>query len=210
MADPLNGRGFEDQRGAPRVAVLLRTAKLISRAGEFMCILRDVSQTGVSVQVFHRLPNGVELTLELSNGDRHALERVWEKDGRAGFRFRDPGHLESIVACRSAYPRRAPRLMIPTRCEIVCEGHPTRAHLGNISQHGAMIRTTARFALMQRLSIGVGGLPPVEAAVRWRIHDRHGLCFQRSFGLEELARIAFELQCGEGERPSRRRRLTGI
>lgn len=209
MVDPVNHRGFEDQRAAPRVTVLLRTAKLTSSAGEFLCILRDVSQTGVSVQVFHRIPDGIDLALELSNGDRHALERVWEKDGRAGFRFRDPGHLESIVACISPYPRRAPRLMISTRCEIVCGSQVTRAHLGNLSQQGAMIRTTERFALLQRLSISFGNMPPVEASVRWRIHDRHGLCFQRPFGLQQLALIAFELQRGARERPGRRRRLTG-
>src|SRR5690606_6832932 len=69
-----------EQRRAPRFTLLIRSAKLTSPYGEFLCIVRDVSETGVSVRLFHPLPADVPLTLELPNGDRHPLERVWEDD----------------------------------------------------------------------------------------------------------------------------------
>ena len=39
-----------DQRAAPRFTLLIRAAKLVSAQGEFVCVIRDVSETGVSVR----------------------------------------------------------------------------------------------------------------------------------------------------------------
>jgi hypothetical protein len=96
-----------DQRSTPRFMLLIRAAKLTAPDVEFLCVVRDASESGVSVRLFHPLPEAIELTLELPNGDRHPLERVWEHEGKAGFRFREPVELERIVEARSEYPRRA-------------------------------------------------------------------------------------------------------
>src|SRR5687768_5980409 len=79
-----------EQRGVPRFTLLIRAAKLLSPAGEFLCVVRDASEAGVSVRLFHPLPADVALTLEMPNGDCHELERVWEEEGKAGFRFAGP------------------------------------------------------------------------------------------------------------------------
>ena len=42
-------QGGNDQRGAPRYTSLIRAAKLVCGQGEFVCVIRDVSSTGVSV-----------------------------------------------------------------------------------------------------------------------------------------------------------------
>ena len=75
-----------DQRCAPRFTLLIRAAKILSPTGEFLCVVRDASETGVSVRLFHPLPPDVPLTLEMPNGDCLPLERVWETEGKAGFR----------------------------------------------------------------------------------------------------------------------------
>src|SRR3569833_3043983 len=64
-------------RDAPRFPLLIRTAPLISSSGEFLCEIRDASASGVCIRTFHPLPQGVQLTLDLPNGDKHAIERVW-------------------------------------------------------------------------------------------------------------------------------------
>ena len=62
-----------DQRCAPRFTLLIRAAKLVGPDCEYLCVVRDASETGVSVRLFHPLPPEVPFTLELQNGDRHVL-----------------------------------------------------------------------------------------------------------------------------------------
>ena len=48
MDDNASSTGPE-QRAAPRFISLIRAAKLVCGQGEFVCVIRDVSATGVSV-----------------------------------------------------------------------------------------------------------------------------------------------------------------
>ena len=57
-ANSAQQRSFEDMRGAQRFTLLIRTAKLVSETGEFLCIIRDVSATGLRLRLFHDLPRG--------------------------------------------------------------------------------------------------------------------------------------------------------
>lgn len=182
-----------DSRDAPRLTLLIRAAKLVSGDTEFLCVLRDASETGVSVRLFHPLPAGLDLTLELPNGDRHALERVWEEDGKAGFRFRDPVDLDRIIESRS-HVRRSMRVRLEVPCELVLRDQRVSATIGNLSQEGALIRTQEKLSLIQRIRIAIEDGPEIAAKVRWRRDDDYGVSFEDSFKFAELAALAFELQ----------------
>jgi len=183
-----------DQRSTPRFMLLIRAAKLTAPDVEFLCVVRDASESGVSVRLFHPLPEAIELTLELPNGDRHPLERVWEHEGKAGFRFREPVELERIVEARSEYPRRAVRLRLEVPCWLAFGERRVRGTIGNLSQHGALINTPERLSLAQRVKVEVEGLPEIVARVRWRHHDSYGLSFEDTFQFAELAALVFDLQ----------------
>ena len=182
-----------DERDAPRFTLLIRAAKLVSGTTEFLCVLRDASELGVSVRLFHSLPAGLDLTLELPNGDHHPLDRVWEEDGKAGFRFREPVALERIVESRSPY-RRSMRVRLEVPCSLVLGDRRASATIGNLSQDGALIRTQEPLSLVQRVRIGIEGCPEIAARVRWRRGDDYGVSFEDTFQFAELAALAFDLQ----------------
>ena len=52
------GEPAREQRTAPRFTLLIRTAKLLSSSGEYLCVIRDVSSEGIKVRTFHQLPDG--------------------------------------------------------------------------------------------------------------------------------------------------------
>jgi len=183
-----------ESRDAPRFALLIRAAKLVSGTSEFLCVLRDASELGVSVRLFHPLPADLELTLELPNGDRHPLERVWEDEGKAGFRFREPVELERIVESRGRYAKRSMRVRLEAPCSLVLGERRVSATIGNLSQEGALIRTQERLSLVQRVRIGIEGGPEIAARVRWRREDDYGVSFEDSFQFAELAELTFDLQ----------------
>jgi len=183
-----------EQRRAPRFTLLIRSAKLTSPYGEFLCIVRDVSETGVSVRLFHPLPADVPLTLELPNGDRHPLERVWEDDGRAGFRFASQTDIERLLESPSPFAKRPVRVNLEVTCDVMVGTRWVAGRILNLSQHGALITTLERLSLVQRVKLRAEGMPEVAAKVRWRRDDRYGLSFEDTFQFAELASLAFDLR----------------
>ena len=194
---PASAPGADDeaeQRCAPRFTLLIRAAKLISPAGEFLCVVRDASETGVSVRLFHPLPKDVPLTLEMPNGDCLALERVWEEDGKAGFRFAAKVEIDRIIESPSRFARRAVRVNVEVPCDLLVGIRRVPGTILNLSQQGAMISTLEKLSLMQRVKIRADGMPEISAKVRWRRNDSYGLSFEDTFQFAELAELAFELR----------------
>jgi len=192
---PAEADGSE-QRAAPRFTLLIRSAKLTGPGCEFLCVVRDASETGVSVRLFHPLPSDIPLTLELPNGDRHTLERVWESAGKAGFRFPEPTSFERLVESPSRFAKRALRVKLEVPCDLMAGLRWVGATIGNISQQGALIRTQERLSLVQRVKLRAEGMPEISAKVRWRRNDEYGLSFEDTFQFAELAALVFELQGG--------------
>jgi hypothetical protein len=77
----------------------------------------------------------------MPNGDRHALERVWESAGKAGFRFADAVEIDRIVAGRSRLRKRRACGSRWTFPALLAIGDGSPATIGNLSQQGALIRT---------------------------------------------------------------------
>jgi len=184
----------DEQRIAPRFTLLIRTAKLIGASGEFLCVIRDASSTGVSLRTFHPLPNNEQLTLELPNGDQHAIERVWERDGSAGFRFSVAVDIDRLLQNKSRFPKRPVRLKLQLPALISSHGTTAGVVIRNISQQGAQIESPLRLSLDQKLRLEADDLPIINASVRWRKDSEYGLVFDDTFQFAELARLAMQLQ----------------
>ena len=188
-----------DQRAAARFTLLLRAGKLVSDAGEFLCIVRDASTTGIKARLFHELPQDDRFDLELGNGDRYPVEPVWERDGHAGFRFAaGPIDVHALMDESTPFPKRSIRLRLELPLLVCPAGGAARlGQLLDLSQQGALVMATPGFALGQQVRIEAPGLPARHARVRWRRGAAHGLVFQEGFKLDELAVIAHRLQAGD-------------
>jgi len=184
-----------DLRAAPRISLMLRAAKLVSPGGEFLCILRDVSATGLKARLFHSLPAEGPFALELGSGARHEIEPVWERDRHAGFRFVDPPiDLAALVEESGQFPKRQLRLAVNYPVTLASRQAEFPARLLNLSQHGALIATDEPLALRQPVELRGGLFPLRHARVRWRQGAAHGLAFIEGFLLDELALLVAKLQ----------------
>ena len=183
-----------DQREAQRFTLLIRAAKLVTRDGEYLCVIRDASESGISMRIFHPIPESPTMTVELQNGDRYGVELRWQDEDRAGFRFRSDADIARIIESPSRFSKRPVRLNLTAPAEIESDGHCDFATIQNISQQGASVACSSRFALDQRVKIGAAGMREVFAKVRWRREGICGLVFDETFQFGELARIARNLQ----------------
>jgi hypothetical protein len=188
---PLASIGGIEARQDPRLRLMLRTSKLVGSTGEFFCVVRDISQGGVRLRLFHPLPEG-GLALELSNGDRYPIEQVWRANGEAGFRFTRPVDVDSFIAEPTLFPKRPVRLRMVTQASLASGSLSSSVHLADISQHGAKISSGVRLETGQLVRLGLSAGQPVYARVRWANHPQYGLAFERAFRLDELAALVWD------------------
>ena len=188
-----------EQRNAARFTLLIRAAKLIAGDDEFLVVVRDVSRDGLKVRTFHSLPENGDFAIELANGERHLVEKIWEDGEIKGFRFHDPVALEQLLAEGPSGKRRRPvrvRLNVPVK--VFAGVRRCGGVFVDLSQNGACLASDEHLALGQRLRIECPGLPELTGRVRWRRAPLYGLSFEQSFRLDDLARITAQLAGAEG------------
>lgn len=187
-----------EQRAAPRFTLLIRAAKLVSAQGEFVCVIRDVSETGVSVRLFHGLPSCKEFALHMPAGAIYEIARVWQRDNEAGFTFTSPVEVVKLVNESTEYPKRGLRLAVCFPVTLLAISGNGDAVVENLSQQGARLTCDRMLAIDQTVRLAMpdlSGKPrEVRAKVRWRRDREYGVVFDDTFALGEFARLAAQLQ----------------
>jgi hypothetical protein len=186
--------GGSEMRGAPRFALMLRSAKLIADGTEYLCIIRDVSETGVKLRLFHAAPRAAVLMIETASGQHYPMQLVWEAKSEAGFRFLRPIDVDAFVSESGPYPKRPLRLRVhhPACIRMGKESH--EATILDISRQGARITIPMKLAIGQKFMLEATELPLFEATVCWRREPEYGLVFGQVMGLEELAQRAERME----------------
>lgn len=182
--------GGADLRGAPRFALMLRSAKMIADGTEYLCIIRDVSETGVKLRLFHAAPRAAVLMIETASGQHYPMQLVWEANGEAGFRFTRPIDVDAFVSESGPYPKRPLRLRVHHSAKVRMGKDELTATILDISRQGARITIGTRLAIGQKFWLEARELPVFEATVCWRREPEYGLVFSQLMGLEELAQRA--------------------
>ncbi|TMM48302.1 PilZ domain-containing protein [Qipengyuania marisflavi] len=185
----------EEQRAVPRYTSLIRAAKIVSAQGEFVCVIRDVSQEGVKLRTFHDLPMCKQIALELQNGECFELEKVSEDGREANFRFDGSVAVEQLIHESWAFPKRQLRLNLAMPLVLTTLTARHEAIAENLSQQGARVDCEAQFAIDQTVRIQGEQLPEIRAKVRWRRDHSYGLVFDNTFTLRDFSLLAATVQC---------------
>lgn len=184
-----------EARETPRITLMLRAGKLVFGQAEYLCVLRDVSEKGFKVRLFHSLPAVHDSgQLELGSGVRYPIQKIWEDGEIAGFGFVDaPVSLAGLAEETGPFPRRHLRLKLDVPGVVSSLSGARMCFVQDISQLGALIVCDPPLPLGARVTVTGSGLPELAGIVRWRKRDAHGLVFARAFRLDELARLADSL-----------------
>ena len=134
------------------------------------------------------------MVLETTTGDRLAVEKVWEREGEAGFRFAEPIDVKRFVAEVAPFPKRPIRIGLNHPAVMGDGGVVEQVTILDISREGAKIETDRRLAIGQTIRLEADGLPVVDCSVRWRRHPIYGLVFRQLMGMEELAARVHKIQ----------------
>ncbi len=184
----------DDQRAAPRFTLLIRAARLVTDSGEFVCVIRDVSETGLSVRMFHAMPGGDRLELHMPGGRRYSIRNVWTRDNEAGFEFLEPVQVAELITEAGMYPKRGVRIGVHFPATIGTLTQQYDILVENLSQQGARFECEGRLAIDQSLRFEGPGFREVRAKVRWRRDNRYGVVFDDTLALGDFARLVARLQ----------------
>ena len=184
-----------EQRSAPRFASLIRSAKLVCGQGEFICVIRDVSATGISLRTFHELPDDRQIALELQNGETYEIAEVRREGKEASYQFARQVEVDRLIRESWKFPKRQLRLNIALPLHLASLTASGDATTVNLSQQGARVECDAGFALDQALRVTGDAFPETRAKVRWRRDGEYGLVFDNTMSLREFALMAASVQC---------------
>lgn len=197
-----NALAHPDQKArAPRQTLLIRAAKLVTSHGEFVCVIRDISETGIAVRLFHDVPRGDPIELHMPSGVMKEVRQVRKSGNEVAYQFAGPIEVDEFVNEATLYPKRGLRLALSFPAAVRAHAQSHEATVYDLSQQGARIYCDESFRIDQTLSIE-GDWPgvsfgPTCARVRWRRETCYGLMFENSMQLREFARLAAQLQCPE-------------
>lgn len=180
----------DERRSAERYIPLLRAAKIVTRDGrELPCIMRDVSQTGLSVKLFGPIPESAGYTVVMPNGRTLDVGRVWLREDAAGFAFDHPADVMELVRGAGPYPKRQIRIDVTWPGKLWSRGVEYEATVLNISQSGALLQCSTRLALGQRMQLTTPLTGAIDVTLKWRSDEGFGVAFDRLFKFDELARL---------------------
>lgn len=185
---PIPRQDERERRGASRLFLILRVAKLIVDENEQFCIIRDASATGLKIKLFAPLSRHDKLAIEVANGDRYPVRCVWTEDDSMGVQFLEPIALERFLGDTKESGRRQHlRLRLALQGWLHLGETATGITFYDISQFGAAFKTDKWLLIDEMVKIETADLPLIYAKVRWRNHPNYGVSFENPFQLKDFA-----------------------
>lgn len=182
------------RRLSTRLRRMLRPAKLLVDGREFLCVLRDISNGGLQLQLFHDLPNYDRMAVEFDSGQRYPIRRVWKSAGRMGCAFLQHVDIQPVLSSEHlARPKRQPRLHVEHDAYLYAGDTKAPVVIRDISQCGVSLDCPDWLMIDELVRLASNVIPPVHAKVRWRSPPRYGLVLEETFGLSVLANLCMQM-----------------
>ena len=183
-------QGESDRRRQDRHIAMLRLAKIRAKSGEGWGFIKNLSATGMMVEVHSGFELGDRVSAFLNEDQELTGSVRWRKQSLAGVMFSETIDIAELLSRSSvAKNGRVPRL---PRVEMQ---HPINLYLGSrrihaeicdISPSGICVKTGVSFEIGKKMRLAVSGLMEIEGAVRWQLGERVGIIFSQRLPLNDL------------------------
>ena len=179
-----------ERRRCVRTATVFQVAKIVTPAFEELCVLRDVSPSGLKAEVYCPVAAGERVEIELKTEHRVAGTVMWSREGAIGIGFDVEVPVLAMLA-HCAFDDRVARIR-PPRLDTVLDGmlvidgaeQPVIAL--NISQAGIKIALESAPASSQRATIVLRELGQRSCCIRWARGREAGLLLDEPLSYPEF------------------------
>lgn len=183
----------EDRRGSDRAATVFTIGKLDADGAERPCMVRDISQGGMRIQMTTPPAIGTQVVVEMRGLDPRTATVRWVNGRDAGLAFDDDCDLTEIFDARvrkEGRIARQPRFAIEHSVELVVDKVAARAKVADISIGGArlIVADTSRLKAGALVALKLGlTFDTIAAEVAWVDEGACGLRFLKPISSIALA-----------------------
>jgi hypothetical protein len=179
-----------DQRSTERHQLILRVGLLEQNGRTIICLVKNISATGVQVKPYGKICDGTAVSLRVGDENIPGV-LVWSRDGLAGVKFGqtlNPQALLRIGQKMLVHRRRtAPRVTTHLKGSMRTGGMRRAITVCDLSMVGARARTDQPVTFGNCTIIDVPGLPSLTACVRWSNGAEFGVSFQPPLSIQIVA-----------------------
>jgi hypothetical protein len=186
---------------------VLRVGKIMTGDNEELCLIRNISGSGLMAHVYSHHEPGDRIAIEIKNGHVISGRVVWSAGLTAGMEFDERIDVLDFLANEQSdllfgKVARAPRLRTHVDAVVRRGAHYVRAEMEDISQGGARLSEGEAFDAHDEVVVMVPGLPPAAGRVRWRREGYAGVGFNELIPFETLAAWAAQHAHHGGPEPA--------
>jgi len=180
----------EDRRKQDRHIAMLRLAKIKANSGEGWGFIKNLSATGMMVEVHPNFDLGDHVSALLTEDQELAGTVRWRKKALAGVEFSSPIDIAKVLAkpCDTKQGRvaRLPRIGMKHPINLYQGSRLIHADICDISPAGICVTTDFTFEIGKKLRLSVPDLLDIEGTVRWQSGNRVGIVFSHRLPLDDL------------------------
>jgi len=176
-----------------RYRTVLQAARLICETAQSLCVVRDISQSGMKARVFGTVITNERVCVEFKGGRTAFATTKWVEDRLAGFEFDEAVDLTTIfAAARPGFAFRSPRLEVAAFATMCVGRSRLSLPIADISVSGIRLFGGEYFMRNEDVGIDIDGLEKREGTVLWKRHGHIGVVFEQQLSLEALSTWASE------------------
>ena len=172
-----------ERRSAARQRTCFAVGKLIDRGAERVCIVRNLSDQGVGIELDAPPPAGARVRIEARSVAPTDATVIWSRDRLAGLRLDVP-----IASPPLDQRPRSPRFAFPRPARLIVEDQLVDAALRDIALGGARIEHVVPARVGTLVVLLVGSLS-LSGRVCWKRGGATGIRFTRPLAAAELAAL---------------------
>lgn len=178
-----------DRRTGQRFMTILRVGKMISAAGQELCLIRNISEGGLMAHVYSEHRIGDRVTIEFKSDQRAEGVVRWVREENVGVEFDEKIDVAQVLRTQPAPDGkrpRSPRLEVRAHARLKVDESVWRVELRDLSQGGAKICIEEKLPVDQDAVVTIDGLRPLKAIIRWQDATQAGLEFLPAIPFDEL------------------------
>jgi hypothetical protein len=176
-----------EARADERHLTLFRVGALIVGDRRELCLIKNVSASGMMIRTYSAMVEGLPIAIELKQGQLIRGAVRWVREHNVGIAFDERIDVVELLSSSMEGPR--PRM---PRVEISCTGSARQGSIlsslkvQDISQGGVKAEASRSLQVGEDVVVTLPGLAPLQGIVRWQDGPFHGISFNGLLALSEL------------------------
>jgi hypothetical protein len=191
LSSDLEGRRREERRKDKRFTLILRVGVLEQMDKSSLCLVKNISSTGVQIKFYTHPVVGNEATIRVADEPPVKGHVVWVKGDVAGLSFDEELDSARVLRVRDKLGpnrrRSVPRVSVNAAATLRAGGRARPATIRDISSLGARLHTGSSLNEGDRAVIAFAELAPITAFVRWCDGEEVGLSFETPIPMQVIA-----------------------